>query len=105
MEREVKELTVTLQTLQSEKQQLTEDDQEMIRQRAKLEFDVKDLEESMVDDRKSKVCSCTVQRENLAIKAFAQKTCLAEINLAPYYESLARFWQYQNKTAKLPKLI
>lgn len=60
LEREVKELTVTLQTLQSEKQQLTEDDQEMIRQRAKLEFDVKDLEESLVDDKKSKVCSCVL---------------------------------------------
>ena len=55
LEREVKELTVTLHTLQSEKQQLSEDDQEMIRQRAKLEFDVKDLEENLVDDRKSKV--------------------------------------------------
>ena len=55
LERELKELSVTLQTLQSEKQQLAEDDQEMIKQRAKLEFDVKDLEESLVDDRNSKV--------------------------------------------------
>jgi structural maintenance of chromosome 3 (chondroitin sulfate proteoglycan 6) len=54
LEREVKELEVSLQTLQSEKQQLAEDDQEMIRHRAKLEFDVKDLEESLVDDKKSK---------------------------------------------------
>lgn len=51
----MKELEVLLQTLQSERQQLAEDDQEMIRQRAKLEFDVKDLEESLVDDKKSKV--------------------------------------------------
>ncbi|CAI8049212.1 Structural maintenance of chromosomes protein 3 [Geodia barretti] len=55
LEREVKELEVSLHTLQSERQQLAEDDQEMIRQRAKLEFDVKDLEESLVDDKKSKV--------------------------------------------------
>ena len=53
----MKELNVTLQTLQAERQQLEEDDQEMIRQRAKLEFDVKDLEESLVDDGKSKVQS------------------------------------------------
>ena len=45
-----------LQTLQTEKQQLVEDDQEMIKQRAKLEFDVKDLEESLADDGKAKVC-------------------------------------------------
>lgn len=51
----MKELEVSLQTLQSERQQLSDDDQEMIRQRAKLEFDVKDLEESLVDDKKSKV--------------------------------------------------
>ena len=51
----MKELGVSLQTLQSERQQLTEDDQEMIRQRAKLEFDVKDLEESLADDGKVKV--------------------------------------------------
>ena len=51
----MKELEVALHTLQSERQQLAEDDQEMIRQRAKLEFDVKDLEESLVDDKKSKV--------------------------------------------------
>ena len=57
LEREVKELNVTLQTLQSEKQQLTEDDQEMIKQRAKLEFDVKDLEESLENDVNSRV-SC-----------------------------------------------
>lgn len=50
-------MNVTLQTLQAERQQLEEDDQEMIRQRAKLEFDVKDLEESLVDDGKSKVQS------------------------------------------------
>ena len=47
---------MSLQTLQSEKQQLAEDDQEMIRRRAKLEFDVKDLEENLVDDKHSKVC-------------------------------------------------
>ena len=46
---------MTLQTLQTEKQQLAEDDQEMIKQRAKLEFDVKDLEESLMDDGNSKV--------------------------------------------------
>ena len=51
----MKELGVTLQTLQSEKQQLAEDDQEMIKQRAKLEFDVKDLEESLENDGKSRV--------------------------------------------------
>ena len=51
----MKELSVTLQTLQSEKQQLTEDDQEMIKQRAKLEFDVKDLEESLENDVNSRV--------------------------------------------------
>ena len=46
---------MTLQTLQSEKQQLSEDDQEMIKQRAKLELDVKDLEESLVEDGMAKV--------------------------------------------------
>ena len=51
----MKELEVALTTLQSEKQQLAEDDQEMIRRRAKLEFDVRDLEESLVDDKTSKV--------------------------------------------------
>lgn len=52
---------MTLQTLQSEKQQLSEDDQEMIKQRAKLEFDVKDLEENLVEDGKSKVpCSANL---------------------------------------------
>ena len=44
-----------LQSLQSERQQLQDDDQEMIKQRAKLEFDVKDLEESLADDAQSKV--------------------------------------------------
>lgn len=46
---------MTLQTLQSEKQQLSEDDQEMIKQRAKLELDVKDLEESLVEEGQAKV--------------------------------------------------
>ena len=46
---------MTLQSLQSEKQQLSEDDQEMIKQRAKLELDVKDLEESLVEDGMAKV--------------------------------------------------
>ena len=73
----MKELEVTLQTLQSERQQLAEDDQEMIRQRAKLEFDVKDLEESLMDDKKSKVNNSTSARQSALHSPFSQYTCSA----------------------------
>ena len=39
----------------SEKHQLQDEDQEHIKRRAKLEFDVKDLEEGVVDDQRAKV--------------------------------------------------
>ena len=55
LERELKETTVSLQSLMSEKHQLQDEDQELIKRRAKLEFDVKDLEEGVVDDQKAKV--------------------------------------------------
>ena len=54
LERELKETTVSLQSLTSEKCQLQDEDQEFIKRRAKLEFDVKDLEEGVADDQKSK---------------------------------------------------
>lgn len=54
LERELKEKQASLQSLTSERQQLREEDQELIKRRAKLEFDVKDLEEGVDDDQKNK---------------------------------------------------
>lgn len=55
IEREMKEASSSLQSLGREKKQLQEEDQEMIKRRAKLEFDVKDLEEGVADDQRLKV--------------------------------------------------
>ena len=43
-----------MQSLSSERGQLREEDQELVKQRAKLEFDVKDLEEGMAEDQKKR---------------------------------------------------
>ena len=48
---------MSLQSLTSEKCQLQDEDQELIKRRAKLEFDVKDLEEGVADDKSAKVCA------------------------------------------------
>ena len=55
LERQLKETSTSLQSLTTDKHQLQDEDQDMIKRRAKLEFDVKDLEEGVVDDQKKKV--------------------------------------------------
>ncbi len=55
LERELREISASVQALTSERQQLRDEDQDMIKRRAKLEFDVKDLEEGVSDDQTNKV--------------------------------------------------
>lgn len=51
----MREISASQQSLSSERQQLRDEDQDMIKRRAKLEFDVKDLEEGVADDQANKV--------------------------------------------------
>ena len=55
VERQLKETQVAVQALSSEKQQLQDEDEELIKRRAKLEFDVRDLRDRVADDHQSKV--------------------------------------------------
>lgn len=54
VERQLKETQVAVQALSSEKQQLQDEDEELIKRRAKLEFDVRDLRDRVADDHQSK---------------------------------------------------
>lgn len=51
----MKELSTALQSSTSEKKQLEDERQEHIKQRAKMELDLKDLEVSVNEDKASKV--------------------------------------------------
>lgn len=55
MEKQLKELSTALQSSSSEKKQLEDERQEHIKQRAKMELDLKDLEVSVNEDKASKV--------------------------------------------------
>lgn len=55
MEKQLKELSTALQSSTSEKKQLEEERQEHIKQRAKMELDLKDLEIGVNEDKASKV--------------------------------------------------
>ena len=57
MERKLNESRAAAQSLVSEKRQLQDEGQEMIKLRAQLEFQVKDLEGNIDDERSTKV-SC-----------------------------------------------
>ena len=63
VERQLKETQVAVQALSSEKQQLQDEDEELIKRRAKLEFDVRDLRDRVADDHQSKVRGMNGGRE------------------------------------------
>lgn len=56
LERDLKELEIKVASTRSERDQLAEERQLQIRQRAKLELDMKDLSDIVSDDVATKVC-------------------------------------------------
>ena len=55
IEKQLKELSTALHSCRSEKKQLEDERQEHIKQRAKMELDLNDLEVSVNEDKTSKV--------------------------------------------------
>lgn len=92
LEREHKDVTGNMQSLSTERDQLREEDQELVKQRAKLEFDVKDLEEGMAEDQKKRE---QYQRELVQLEGdIRQKQ--AELNsIMPQYQ------QHKNQEERL----
>ena len=55
MEREIREVGVSLNSLETEGKQLQDESQELIKQKAQMEFSVKDLEQNVAEDETNKV--------------------------------------------------
>ena len=55
MERKLREYSDSLASLSSERKQLQEEHQEHVKQRARMELNVKDLEQNVQDDQSTKV--------------------------------------------------
>ena len=55
MERKLREYSSSLASLSSERKQLQEEHQEHVKQRARMELNVKDLEQNVQDDQNMKV--------------------------------------------------
>ncbi len=56
LERKMREVGVSLDSLTTERRQLQDENQELIKQRAQMEFSVKDLQQNVEDDEINKVC-------------------------------------------------
>ncbi len=52
----MREVGVSLDSLTTERRQLQDENQELIKQRAQMEFSVKDLQQNVEDDEINKVC-------------------------------------------------
>ena len=55
LERDIRDIGVSLASLSGERTQLQEEHQDMIKRRAQMEFSVKDLEQNVSDDMSNKV--------------------------------------------------
>ena len=72
-----------MQSLSSERDQLRDEDQELVKQRAKLEFDVKDLEEGMAEDQKKREL---YQRELAQLEGDIRQKQSELNNIMPQYQ-------------------
>jgi len=61
IEKQLKELSTALHSCRGEKKQLEDERQEHIKQRAKMELDLKDLEDSVNEDKASKVSTAHIR--------------------------------------------
>ena len=92
LEREHKDVTSNMHTTSSEREQLREEDQELVKQRAKLEFDVKDLEEGMAEDQKKRE---QYQRELAQLDGEIRQKQAELNNIMPQYQ------QHKNQEERL----
>ncbi|KAL5470715.1 hypothetical protein EMCRGX_G028721 [Ephydatia muelleri] len=92
LEREHKDVTGNMHSMTSEREQLREEDQELVKQRAKLEFDVKDLEEGMTEDQKKRE---QYQKELAQLEGEIRQKQAELNNIMPQYQ------QHKNQEERL----